>query len=55
MKELLFKVVSPMDRIKGAQEHFGKGFTTGKIIIVSIVVIAIIAFITFAIIQTRKK
>lgn len=55
MNPLMFEVVSAMDRIKGAQNHFGKGLTGGKMVIIGIVVVAVVSFIVFGIIQARKK
>lgn len=49
-----FLSVSPMDRIAGAQAHFGKGMTTGKIIIISGIIILVLALVIVGIIRSRK-
>ncbi|MBZ4672456.1 MAG: hypothetical protein JG762_686 [Deferribacteraceae bacterium] len=49
-----FFAVSPMDRIAGAQQYFGKGITTGKVIVISLFAAAVIAFIVFLIKQAKK-
>jgi len=49
-----FFAVSPMDRIAGAQQHFGKGITAGKVIVILIFAAAVIAFIVFPIKQAKK-
>jgi hypothetical protein len=53
-KIINFMATSPMDRIAGAQQHFGKGMTAGKIVVIGIVVAAVIGFIIFAIKQSKK-
>jgi hypothetical protein len=55
MNDLIFMSVSAMDRIKGAQQHFGKGMTTGKMIIAGIAIIIVIRFIAILIAQIKKK
>jgi hypothetical protein len=55
MNDLIFMSVSAMDRIKGAQQHFGKGMTTGKMIIAGIAIIIVIMFIAILIAQIKKK
>ena len=55
MNDIIFNVVSPMDRIKGAQQHFGQGLTTGKMVIIGIVVVVVIAFVIFGILKAVKK
>lgn len=54
--EQLYKLlaVSPMDRIAGAQEHFGKGMTNGKIITISGVIVLVLVLIIVGIIRSRK-
>lgn len=49
-----FLSVSSMDRIAGAQAHFGKGMTTGKIITISGIVILVLVLVIVGIIRSRK-
>lgn len=49
-----FLSVSPMDRIAGAQAHFGKGITTGKIITISGIIIIVLALVIVGVIRSRK-
>ena len=55
MNNLLFQVVSAADRIKGAQQHFGKGMTTGKMVIAGVAIVIVILFVVVLIIQIKKK
>lgn len=55
MNNIIFLTVSAMDRIKGAQDHFGKGITSGKIVIITIAITIVVGFIIFGIIQSRKS
>lgn len=49
-----FLSVSSMDRIAGAQAHFGKGMTTGKIITISAIIILVLVLVIVGIIKSRK-
>lgn len=53
-KNFEFLSVTPMDRIAGAQAHFGKGMTSGKIITVSAIIILLVVIIVVGIIRHRK-
>ncbi len=55
MNDLMFMAVSASDRIKGAQQHFGKGMTTGKMIIAGVAVVVVILFIVVLVSQLKKK
>jgi hypothetical protein len=54
--DLLYKflTLSPMDRIKAAQNHFNKGMTLEKTVLVIVVAAIVIALIVYGIIKSRK-